>query len=393
MDPLQQQIAEDIFVNRRGFLPGKPCTESQVEANFSRAIEADGLTEEQRYLLLSTIPAETARVWISPLDKGLSGSTVILVRFSGTSGICSKQFVAKLGESPKLERELQAVQEVALPFIPGISAPVFRKGPSMSILLQDFAGLGNHRVLDSFRNYSRTNADCDRLIDRLFTVRFANWYAHPLPEQCQFQLKSLFSWYLTKAPTPNLVYPDRWRDLQDDVKAFCGMDWSGVPSQLSVLLERSIQSPKTPVHGDLHSQNILVDDTSECWPIDFAWARMDSSPLIDLAMLECSLKYLAIPAQTELFSLLRLELALLANPFSEPPLGNIPCAAEIGNIFRGIVALRRLASEHFHIDITDYLRGVAVMTYCSAAHPRLNRPYLLSCLQLMLGSGGLLCSK
>jgi hypothetical protein len=362
--------------------------QAELEANLSLTIEADGISDEHRWLLLSTMPAGVSRVWISPLDKGLSGSIVVMVRYAGASGLKSKQFVAKIGDSGKLERELHAIEEVVTPYVQGISPPVFRRGVTSSVLIQNLAALGNAASLESLRLVAMRHVELKGLINRLFTVRFENWYRLPCEANHAFKLSDLFLWYLKKAPPLDEIYPENWSELKKDVRAFSNSAWDPVSGAIEGLLAREIRSPQTPVHGDLHSQNILVENGHECWPIDFAWARLRSSPLLDLTMLECSLKFLAIPAQAELFSVLRLEEQLLLFPLTEPSIPRIPCGEQIGNVLRAVVELRRLAIESFGITIEDYLSALAIMSYCSSNHPQLNRPYILSALQLMLGKEG-----
>ena len=64
-------------------------------------------------------------------------------------------------------------------------------------------------------------------------------------------------------------------------------------------------------HGDLHAQNVLVLG-DQLQLIDFAWARYGWKAL-DFIMLECSLKFLVIPAECRIEDLVCLE-TLIESP-------------------------------------------------------------------------------
>jgi len=137
------------------------------------------------------------------------------------------------------------------------------------------------------------------------------------------------------------------------------------------------------VHGDLHSQNVLIDERYECWPIDFAWCREEASPVLDFTMLESSLKFLAFPQRSALRSLIIIEHALAREPFPNIKIGAVPYNTEIGNVLRAVIAIRKFALDEMKIDFIDYRKSLCMMTYVHSTHPLLNRPFVLASLQIL----------
>jgi serine/threonine protein kinase len=75
------------------------------------------------------------------------------------------------------------------------------------------------------------------------------------------------------------------------------------------ILASDYDLPTGLIHGDLHSQNILVDDRDELHLIDFAWAGY-GWPALDFLMLECSLKFPVVPNDAGVAELLQMERVL-----------------------------------------------------------------------------------
>lgn len=61
------------------------------------------------------------------------------------------------------------------------------------------------------------------------------------------------------------------------------------------LLESSEDLLLGPVHGDLHTSNIVLDASNKPRLIDFAWSRKKAHILIDFVLMECSLRFMLLP--------------------------------------------------------------------------------------------------
>jgi Ternary complex associated domain 9 len=383
---IKDMILQDIYDNHRSFLSGPSCTSDEVERHMGGTIKMDNITDEERLLLLSTLPRHAEQLWIAQLDKGLSGSTVFSVRYSDAAGRLSKSFVAKIGEREKIAGEVEATSRYAAPYLPGIETPVCRQGQDLGLIGQELRGLSSHARPQSLRNYLLGNQLGPDMVARLLEERLDPWYSR-YADHASRPVRDLLRDYLAKGPADVLdVLPDGWEELTNWTRQIGGFQWQDVGSVVERVVSGTISSPVCIIHGDLHTQNVLVDPMSqECWPIDFAWTR-ESSPLIDLAMLECSLKFLAIPERSDLRTLLEIEMRLASEP--APVLGalNTPYFTEVSRIVRAVGLLRTYALEKFGVTFSEFRKLLLAMTYSLSANERLNRPYVIGSLQLLAGA-------
>jgi Ternary complex associated domain 9 len=383
MADLEDLIIADVFDNSRLFLPGGRCTPERIREHFLSPILYDSLTLEESYLILSTLPNGSARIYIAPLDKGLSTAKVFAAKYDIDGYRVSRRFVIKVGPKAKVRYESEAVEKFVAPYIQGVSQPIYREGPNLALIGQDLVGLGRQERLRSLREYVRESNKADSVVDRLLSVRLGPWYDSASSGGPKlFSIEELFKWHLRKAGVAPL-YPEEWLDLQSWVEAETGCSWGDVAGLLRSILAHTISSPQTIVHGDLHSMNILVDEHEEVWPIDFGWCRDNSSPILDLVMLECSLKFIAMPRRSALRALLRIEVALEAEPFPNLEIGKVPYASEIRNVLSSVFAVRRFAIEKMEFSFDDYRKALFIMTYAHRTHPSLNQPFVLGSLQII----------
>lgn len=386
MDRVEEVILDDIFKNGRDFLPGPRPDRADIMANLQSSILYDGLSLEESALFLSVLPGQATRLFVAPMDKGLSGAKVVMARYSVGQHRLSKPFVIKVGPKDKILREATAMRELVAPFIPGAVAPIIRVGKASALLVQELAGLGASAVLQSLRMYVRASDHADRIILRLFDGRFRNWYQLSRDQEPVRQgFSDLFEWYLDKARVDRApAFPDRWSSLKSWVEDQTGHGWCDPELLLPELLSRGIVSPLSIIHGDLHSQNVVVDTlTEECWPIDFAWCHDGSSLVVDYVMLECSLKFLALPARCDLRSLMLIDRQLILQSCPEISIDRIPYSDEVQNVLRAITAVRRHAMGETGLDFSEYLEALWLMTYSHAKNEGLNRPAVLASLQML----------
>lgn len=373
------QLLDDIFENRRTFLPGTPCTRDDVVANMRNPVLLGGLSEEESDLLLSALPAKSSKLWLEPLDKGLSGAKVFQARYA-SNGRTSKPFVIKLGPLKKIDREARAVNEIVSTTISGIAPAITRRGPTTGLVAQEFASLSETSRLQSLRERVANSEDGPELLTRLLHERLGRWYEEANTHE-DFELGSLFAPYLSKAPGFDEDFPPQWDDLFDWVASLSGCTWARAPMAVAYAKARVESLPRCVVHGDLHTQNVLVDERGNCWPIDFAWTRDGQSLILDLVMLECSLKFLAVPVQADLRDLLACEDALTR--YLPPAVSDrIPYAREIRRIVSCIQVVRDFGFAH-GISEESYRLGLMLMTLAMSTHPGLNTPFVVSSLQLL----------
>jgi hypothetical protein len=348
-------------------------------------VQFDGLDAESRALVLSTLPEGTGSVFARPMDKGLSGARVLAVRYR-FDHMWTKSFVVKIGDIRKLEQEAEAMEELVAPFIPGIERPVFRIAHSKAILVQELRGLETEP--HSLRVHIRQVDGSDAVVTRLLNSRLDSWYQRNPSPVTQVGVREAFAWHLSKAPgTIAAAVPDGWDDWWARLPAMTGLP-PATEGDLEDLLDSRFAARLGVMHGDLHTQNVIVDpQTNECWPIDFGWCAKGFPALIDLAMLECSIKFLAMPMRADLTNLIILELSL-ASSFLDPEfLDGVPYSQEINRCVKAIVAVRRYAAESLSCTEQDYSTALAAMTYALSGHSGLNRPYVLASLHILLSGG------
>ncbi|HEX3923260.1 MAG TPA: phosphotransferase [Streptosporangiaceae bacterium] len=384
---LKDQIIQDIFEgHHRGFLSGEPGRPADVARHMEGFIQLDGISEEERLLLLSILPRNAEQLWVSRLDKGLSGSNVFSVRYSDGSGGHSKPFVVKIGALSKSDAESAATLRFAAPYLHGVEMPIVRRGERFGLIGQELRNLTRHASPESLRMFLRNSDFGVEVVRRLLEERLDPWYSRSGAVE-SLSVAGLMSDYLTKGPPDvNSVLPEGWQDLTTWVRQIAGCGWEQTADVTVDVLAGTVATPVCIIHGDLHSQNVLVDPVShECWPIDFAWCR-ESSPLLDLAMLECSLKFLAFPRRSDLRALLEIEARLASEPFPSLISSNIPYFPEISRIFSAILVLRSYVLDNLRIPFTELRKMLLVMTYSLSRHELLNLPLVIGSLQILAGA-------
>jgi hypothetical protein len=383
----QEFVLEDINVRGRTFLAGEAPKDAEVRSGFDRPVLMDGLTREEVDLMLSVLPSGARRLWLQPLDKGLSGSKVFSARYDMGPGTArSKAYALKVGDLGKIDREYTAIEKHVAPFVNAIGQPIYRRGRRLGLVAQEIVGLAEDSSLESLRNIARKSPVAGRVVHRLLAERLGRWYLPPRPVIADFVLGDVFGPYVRKGPSLlDGTFPPRWDRLHEWVASECGRAWEEMNTTVEEVQRRTISCRQTTVHGDLHSQNVLVDRTGECWPIDFAWTKPDACPLVDLVMLECSLKFLAIPMRSDLRSLLPIENALAQQYEPSIAVDGVPYSEEISNVVRTVLAVRTFGRDEVGIDFDDYIAGLSLMTLALANHQGLNTPFVIASLQVLCG--------
>jgi hypothetical protein len=382
---LDSVVWHEIDSSGRTFLPGRRPSRAEYESHLSGSVLVAGLNREQALLILSTLPSGPSMMYLSELDKGLSGSRVFAARYIvDATDKKSRPFVLKIGPREKVIREAGIIESIVAPTLHGVSPPVVRSGVDFGLIGQDFAGLSPSTSLPSLRQAVRDGlVQPEDAINRLLRDRLSAWYIVRRKRR-RFSVGQIAEEYLTKSLAPDRVLiPSTWSQLTTYIEATCGYPIGDPAAALANVVNMEVSSIESTIHGDLHTQNVLMDDrTGECWPIDFAWTKPLGCPLVDLAMLECSLKFLGIPMRSELSSLLKVEQALLheALPSSlvvEP----MPYQDEIARVVRAISEVRGFLTD-IAATFEDYLAVLYALTFAMSSHPSLNRPFVLASLYM-----------
>ena len=338
-DHIANSIIDDIKSNHRNFLPGPRPQVRAIRENLSLPILADGLSAEQAFLILSVLPKNAAGVYLKPLRSGLSGASVFEIRCQLSGRRLTRRFVAKIGPAGKIEKEWRRANSYVCPFVDGVGTPIFRRGPTHGILVQDFVGL--RAPIRTLGEYVTHTNEGHLAVRRLLRKRLARWYSPQKESHIRdFELGRLLARFLRKGPK-EVRMPKHWSKLPVIVENETGYKWRRVRGAIARAKNMTIKSPVTISHGDLHVENVLVDGGAECWPIDFYHCRVRSSPIVDCAMLECSIKFSAMPHAAELHSLIRAELAMNAMPSRSVSMNGWPYGIEIKRATKAILEIRK----------------------------------------------------
>ncbi len=120
-----------------------------------------------------------------------------------------------------------------------------------------------------------------------------------------------------------------------------------------------VLSRKCLCHGDLHSQNILVDAEGHFWLIDFARAT-EGHALRDFAELEADIKFNLLPV-ADLEALLPFERALLAPAnFQDAPPDMSFANSRLDHTYQVVLALRDIAANLINLegDMREYYQAI-----------------------------------
>lgn len=335
--------------------------------------------------LLSMICGPTEWVELAPLDKGLSGSLVLMGRWS-IAGASSKFHVFKIGNPGKLRREYEAINGIAAPLVrnfPNAHYQVSADG-TRAILSQEFMGDsdGSTRSLRQYIEAAVDESEVTQILNRLYTERIIDWLPkQPTPGIPTTVGEELKSW-VSKGNFQAAVEGVGRAGVEASLKELFSVDVARVAKLIKLVLGAPINVEKGPIHGDLHSQNIIVDHSNRISLIDFGWTGVRWRA-IDYLWLECSLKFVVASPYARLDDLIYLDEMLDRAWDDDKALDTTPLdgrleGRSLKNIAAGIGVIRRHARAHVKgLSLADYRKGLIGMMDALTTFPQLNRAYLL----------------
>ncbi|MDA0183286.1 hypothetical protein OJ997_23445 [Solirubrobacter phytolaccae] len=336
--------------------------------------------------LIARLSLRTKTVFLAALDKGLSGSSVWRARWE-VGGVDTKDHVFKIGALYKIQRELDAYVQVASAIDAGspqmaIARDVVNKrGILVQELMSSGPGSGSLRA----RIAATTVPDeATKLIDDLYRKRLQGWH---FPTKKRFATANLpmreaLDWWTDRIDLPKTMDEIGTSGLATSLERFVAITPDEVISLVEDILDREERITLGPVHGDLHSQNILVG-TGRIDLIDFGWTNESKWRAVDFLMLECSLKFLVTPANARLVDLLRMETALepalVGDAVDTASLQALIHGRELAVVAAAVGAIRRAALDAGAVtDASQYRRGLVALTAGLASLPdKINRVFLL----------------
>jgi hypothetical protein len=347
------------------------------------------LDERSRDLIESAC-GDARAVYLTPLDKGLSGSSVWLAYWERPSGAKSKRHVFKIGPERKLCKEMDAIRDIASVIDPGFpnTELLKEKNGDLALLRQEFLGDASGAV-NSLRIAMRESTapvTAYETLRELYQQRMVHW--HPLKvEELDYYVRrktsfgdALESWWKRAAVADQISAVGSTAITQSFTARFACSP-STIEESLGVLAATRATLPIGPSHGDLHSQNVLLDASGGIQLIDYGWTD-EYWRAVDFLMMECSLKFLVSPANAQLDDLLVmeqvLEPALTGHEIDTAPLEKcmLPQALEV--VAQAVSAVRRCALDTAAVSgPSEYRPGLALMTAGHSTMPGLNQLFLL----------------
>ncbi|MFE9579860.1 phosphotransferase [Nocardia sp. NPDC006044] len=229
-------------------------------------------------------------IHVKPLGRfGYTQARLFDARFD-SDGI-GAPYVIKIDSSANIEREFDALTSAARYFHDALafySAPEPENGKAAIIYRLFARSDGNIKELREEYVHKDTNDDdlC-RSVEMLYSAFTA---AHR-PKLCRKKLKVEYIRYLRENR------PDRIKDsLSPDDRTidFLGAEYRNPILMLQEILEREVNIASGFVHGDLHPNNVVLQDGRTPSLIDFAWAH-DGDIFADFVLMECSVRFLLFP--------------------------------------------------------------------------------------------------
>lgn len=278
--------------------------------------------------LLQRLFHEAQQIMIKPLNNGHSSGSVVLV--SATSeNIPQADVVTKFDERSKAKQEATNYDRFVARYIGGARRTQrldFRSTARLGGIAYSFVG-GEPSQFRRFGDVYRTSSisNLKGVLDNLFLETCHTWYAGPMLTNNNKQaLGACYREWLSLNNTKlrmalwELIGSNDIAEIKLTLPSQpyqSSLEFVGrlgkVPSPLSLSNAAfSYEGPFCFTHGDLHENNILVDDHSQTWLLDF-YQTGPAHPARDFALLECAIKFYLQASDRPLVTLFDWEHSLL----------------------------------------------------------------------------------
>lgn len=344
-----------------------------------------GLSETQKELITK---ACSGAPWVelAPLDKGLSGSLALMARWS-VSGAPSKFHVFKIGNAGKLKREYEAITNVAAPMMQDFPhcAIYYSNDRSTALLSQEFVG-DNDGSTKSLRQHIEKSSDENEVasvIANLYDLKLLHWKPNVETESRQVMtLQDALKAWIRKGDLDVAAARIGQEALNRSLVSQSFPDVDHLKTLIRRIFRSNIHIDVGPVHGDLHSQNVIVGRSGKISLIDFGWTAIRWRA-VDYLWLECSLKFVVASSHTTVDDLLKMEDILdkaweAEGPVDLSQLDGRMLSADLRKITIGIAKIREEARSRLpRLTLSDYRRGLLGMAYSLTTFPELNLVHLM----------------
>lgn len=277
------------------------------------ALQVDLLTPPEKNLLVNCLEQhfqQESAAYLAPLRRvGRSGAKLFLLKFR-EGGV---SYVVKVHKKREIKREAGSIEQVKtwFPDCDGILPPYYF-GQLGVIIYRHKGGTDEDSFLLDDVLYPRLVAANDppmarqlmdgptqaivKKLDTLFTTKCKHRLSLATVERA---LIEEYEWYLR----------DHRKKFRADVRIMQMLGKQARNLLVKVLgcevlnpvlaLNKGFRAVKkyrsATIHGDLHPNNIVIDNTGTPHLIDFAWARREAHVLKDFVLLENSIRFRSFP--------------------------------------------------------------------------------------------------
>jgi hypothetical protein len=321
------------------------------------------------------------RVELSPLDKGLSGSSVWLAQWN-IAAVDTKHHVFKIGDIDKIRKEAKAIDEIAsvLDTNFGHTVCILDEHNKMGLLRQAFIGSADKP--SSLRTFIQECANIDEVGDKLNNLyynKMSRWHPRDkLYVEKEMFFEDALDWWMKKEKLDENIRLVGRRALEKSIVSKLQITVDDITKAFRELVRQKEKICLGPIHGDLHSQNVLVSPGSaDLYLIDFGWTDLQKWRAIDFLMMECSLRFFVAPPHATVDDMLCVDKIL------DEPIADLGCfedclyGNELKKIVRGVTEIRKAAVElRAVLNFKQYRKGLIILTACLAGYPAFNLAYL-----------------
>jgi tRNA A-37 threonylcarbamoyl transferase component Bud32 len=264
-----------------------------------------------------------------------------------------------------------------------------------ALLRYEFFGANtNAKSLRDFIQKCDSATTVEKTIRRLYQKRLATY--HPLKTGRKAGIRSLklnktLDWWTDNIDLDAVANEIGKRSLESYLRGRFKTTLTDMKKEIKRIGSMPEKVRVGTAHGDLHTENVLIDDKGRLELIDFAWTSKKKWKAVDFLMMECSLKFSTTPQNATLEDLISLEAALDKGikTKSKLPYKELEASLygkELSKIARAVHVVREEALKRkVTTDLVQYKKGLVLLSAGLANVKQvLNRMYIFASLGYQL---------
>ncbi|MEO6503895.1 MAG: phosphotransferase [Jatrophihabitantaceae bacterium] len=235
----------------------------------------------------------------------------------------SRLHVFKIGTRTKLQREYDSIINIA--YVIDNKTPratlwnAADPSTDLALLRSEFV---SDSPVESLRDHLRrlpdpaTAASC---LNDLFARRMRDWHYRPdTPVEEREKLGKALDWWVDRRRIIECANFLGRLGCETLVQSAGGLSITELATAIEAIADEEANLRYGVVHGDLHTQNVLLDGRGKVYLIDFGWTA-ERWRAIDFLMMESSLKYLVAPRSAHITDLLEMDQVIDGHSWGAQP--------------------------------------------------------------------------